>query len=428
MVHRASGPSALLMWSKYDFEEDLIATIEPDDLGVKTNSGLSEAIAHADVVIVGAGLFGLTMAERAASSGFKVLVLERRLHAGGNAYSYFDERTGIEVHAYGSHLFHTSNAAVWEYVNRFTSFNDYRHRVYSTSGGKVYSMPINLGTLCEFFNRAMSPVEAKELLGSQTAEFRLSEPANLEEKALATIGRPLYDALIKGYTQKQWQIDPRELPVDVITRLPVRYSFDNSYFDDNWQGLPLKGYGTWIKAMAQHPLIETRLGIDFDEVRHLVPSSAIVVYSGPLDRYFGYRYGHLGWRTLDFELEVVDVPDYQGTAVMNYADFEVPYTRIHEFRHLHPERLAPEDSSVIMREYSRWAFPGDEPYYPTNTSRDREMLDRYRQAASAEASVVFGGRLGSYKYLDMHMAVASALTMFENRVLPLLSQRTVGQT
>lgn len=289
-------------------------------------------------------------------------------------------------------------------------------------------MPINLGTLCAFFNRAMSPVEAKRLLDSQTAEYQLSDPANLEEKALATIGRPLYEALIKGYTQKQWQIDPRQLPVDVITRLPVRYSFNNSYFDDNWQGLPLNGYGTWIDAMACHPLIEIRLGIDFDEVRHLVPSSVIVVYSGPLDRYFGYRYGQLGWRTLDFELEVVDVPDYQGTAVMNYADFDVPHTRIHEFRHLYPERLAPEGSSVIMREYSRWAGPGDEPYYPTNTSRDREMLDRYRQAASAEVNVIFGGRLGSYKYLDMHMAVASALAMFENKVLPLLSQGTAGRT
>ena len=289
-------------------------------------------------------------------------------------------------------------------------------------------MPINLGTLCAFFNRAMSPAEAKELLRSQAAEFRFSEPANLEEKALTMIGRPLYEALIKGYTQKQWQMDPRELPVDVITRLPVRYAFDNSYFDDTWQGLPLKGYGTWIETMAHHPLIETRLGIDFNEVRHLLPPSVIVVYSGALDRYFDYRYGHLGWRTLDFELEVVNVPDYQGTAVMNYADLEVPYTRIHEFRHLYPERLAPEDRSVIMREYSRWASPGDEPYYPTNAHSDREMLERYRQAAGAEENVIFGGRLGSYKYLDMHMAIASALTMFESRVLPLLSQRKAGQT
>ena len=390
--------------------------------------GLTEAIAHSDLVVVGAGLFGLTIAERAAASGFKVLCIERRLHSGGNAYSYFDDRTGIEIHAYGSHLFHTSNSAVWEYVNRFTSFNDYRHKVFSTSGGKVYSMPINLGTLCAFFDRSLSPSMAQDLLRSQTTGLSSAEPANLEEKALSMIGRPLYDALIRGYTQKQWQTDPRELPADVITRLPVRYTFDNSYFDDTWQGLPVDGFPQWISAMGSHPLIETRTGIDYNDVRGLLPASLTVVYSGPLDRYFDYRFGYLGWRTLDFDLEVVDVPDFQGTAVMNFADLEVPYTRVHEFRHLYPERSAPPDSSVIMREYSRFANRGDEPYYPINAADDRVILERYRRAAKAEPNVVFGGRLGSYKYLDMHMAIASALTMFENSVLPLLQRTKAGLT
>jgi len=274
----------------------------------------------------------------------------------------------------------------------------------------------------------LSPSEAQELIRMQIEGLGLPEPANLEEKALSMIGKPLYDLLIRGYTHKQWQMDPRELPADVITRLPVRFTFDNSYFDDTWQGLPVEGYGQWISAMDSHPLIETRLGIDFNDVRGVLPAALPVVYSGPLDQYFDYRFGYLGWRTLDFDVEVVDVPDFQGTAVMNYADLEVPYTRIHEFRHLHPERSAPPDSSVIMREYSRFAERGDEPYYPINAANDRVMLEQYRQAAKAEPNVVFGGRLGSYKYLDMHMAIASALTMFENSVLPLLHRAKAGLT
>jgi UDP-galactopyranose mutase len=370
---------------------------------------------NADLVIAGAGLFGLTVAERCARDlGLRVLLVDRRDHIGGNAYSEVEPTTGIEVHRYGAHLFHTSNERVWEYVNRFTAFTGYRHRVFTIFKSRVYPMPINLGTICEYFGRAMSPDEARALVAGQAAE--VTGPRNLEEKAISLVGRPLYEAFIRGYTAKQWQTDPRELPAEVITRLPVRYTFDNRYFNDRYEGLPVDGYTAWMERMADHPRIEVRLGTDFfdlDAAGH-VP----VVYTGPLDRYFDHREGRLGWRTLDFELEVLPTGDFQGTPVMNYADEDVPYTRIHEFRHFHPERDHPPDRTVIVREYSRFAEAGDEPYYPIDTAADRVRLLRYRELARAERDVWFGGRLGSYQYLDMHMAVASALTMYDNRLRP----------
>jgi UDP-galactopyranose mutase len=372
---------------------------------------------NADLVVVGSGLFGLTIAERcAAELGLRVVVIERRDHIGGNAYSEAEPETGIEVHRYGAHLFHTSNERVWEYVNRFTGFTDYRHRVYSVFKGRVYPMPINLGTICEYFGRFMSPDEARALIAEQAAE--IGTPANLEEKAVSLIGRPLYEAFIRGYTAKQWQTDPKDLPAEIITRLPVRYTFDNRYFADTYEGLPVDGYAAWLTRMADHPRIEVRLGTEFSAVRGEL-SGVPVVYTGPLDAYFGHSEGLLGWRTLDFELEVKPVPDFQGTAVVNYADEDVPYTRIHEFRHFHPERSHyPDDRTVVMREYSRAAGPGDEPYYPVNTRTDRARLLRYRELAQAEPGVLFGGRLGTYQYLDMHMAIASALSMIDNRLRP----------
>ncbi|GAB3979051.1 UDP-galactopyranose mutase [Actinoallomurus acanthiterrae] len=370
---------------------------------------------NADLVVAGAGLFGLTVAERCARDlGLRVLIVERRDHVGGNAYSKIEPATGIEVHRYGAHLFHTSNERVWEYVNRFTAFTDYRHRVFTIFKGRVYPMPINLATICEYFGRAMSPDEARALIAGQAAE--ITDPANLEEKAISLIGRPLYEAFIRGYTAKQWQTDPRELPAEIITRLPVRYTFDNRYFADRYEGLPADGYTAWLERMADHPRIEVRLGTDFFDLD--AAGNVPVVYTGPLDRYFGHREGELGWRTLDFELEVLPTGDFQGTPVMNYADEDVPYTRVHEFRHFHPERDYPGDKTVIMREYSRFAGPGDEPYYPIDTPADRARLNRYRELARAEKGVLFGGRLGTYKYLDMHMAIASALTMYDNRLRP----------
>lgn len=379
-----------------------------------------------DLFVVGSGFFGLTIAEQAAGElGCKVTVIDRRDHIGGNAYSYADPETGIEVHKYGAHLFHTSNERIWEYVNRFTSFTNYVHRVYTNHKDEVYPLPINLGTINQFFGKAFSPEEAKSLIALQSGEFTSDEAQNLEEKAISLIGRPLYEAFIRDYTAKQWQTDPRELPSSIISRLPVRYNYDNRYFNDKYEGLPVDGYTAWIEKMAASPLIDVRLGVDFfDESQPLnrqeIVGNVPVVFTGAIDRYFDYQHGELGWRTLDFEQEIVDVGDFQGTSVMNYADASIPFTRIHEFRHFHPEREYVKNKSFIMREFSRFATKEDEPYYPVNTAEDRSILLKYREMANAETGVYFGGRLGSYQYLDMHMAIGSALSMFENEIAPIL--------
>jgi len=385
-----------------------------------------------DLVVVGAGFYGLTVAERCATElGLRVLVIDRRSHIGGNAYSSVEPETGIEVHRYGAHLFHTSNKVVWDYVSRFTEFTDYRHRVYTTHGGEVYPLPINLGTINQFFRAALSPTAARALIQEQAAEGQRTEVANLEDKAIALIGRPLYEAFIRDYTAKQWQTDPRELPAEIISRLPVRYNYDNRYFSDTYEGLPVDGYTAWIERMADHPNIEVRLNTDFFDLTQDVNQESVVgrvpvVYTGPVDRYFGYSEGPLSWRTLDFEEEVVATGDYQGIPVMNYADADVPYTRIHEFKHFHPERDYPDDKTVIMREFSRFAEADDEPYYPVNTPLDRERLLRYRELAAGESQVIFGGRLGTYQYLDMHMAIGSALSTFENKLRPMLAKTLAG--
>ncbi|MEZ5091563.1 UDP-galactopyranose mutase [Nocardioides sp.] len=375
-----------------------------------------------DLVVVGSGLFGLTIAERCASElGLKVLVLERRSHLGGNAYSEVDPETGIEVHVYGAHLFHTSNERVWEYVNRFTSFTGYQHRVFAKYQGQVYSFPMNLGLLNQFFGRSFTPDEARAHIAEQASEIDTAEAKNLEEKAISLIGRPLYEAFVKGYTAKQWQTDPKELSPDIITRLPVRYTFDNRYFNDTHEGLPTDGYTAWLTRMADHPHIEVRLDTDFLEIADEFRGKVPVVYTGPLDEYFGNSEGRLSWRTVDLERSVVETDDFQGTSVMNYNDGDVPFTRIHEFKHFHPERTHLPGKTVIVHEYSRFAEEGDEPYYPINTPADREKLLRYRELAKAEAAdkmVLFGGRLGTYQYLDMHMAIGSALSMYDNKLRP----------
>lgn len=379
---------------------------------------------NADLVVVGSGFFGLTLAERCANElGLNVLVIDRRDHLGGNAYSENEPITGIEVHKYGAHLFHTSNPQVWDYVNRFTAFTDYTHRVYTNHGGEVFPLPINLGTINQFFRSAYTPAEARALIIEQSSEVAGHEVANLEDKAVSLIGRPLYEAFIRDYTAKQWQTPPTDLGADIISRLPVRYTYDNRYFNDRWEGLPVDGYTAWLERMADNPRIEIRLSTDFfDATQEINKASTVgripVVYTGPIDRYFDFDGGALSWRTLDFEQEVLETGDFQGTPVMNYADAQVPYTRIHEFRHFHPEREYPTDKTVIMREYSRFASTDDEPYYPVNASSDRSGLLHYRDLAKGEEDVYFGGRLGTYQYLDMHMAIASALSMFENRIRP----------
>ena len=372
-----------------------------------------------DLVVVGSGFFGLTIAERCANElGLNVLVIERRHHLGGNAYSEREPETGIEVHVYGAHLFHTSNKKVWDYVNRFTTFTNYQHRVFGKYKGQVYSLPMNLNLINVFFGRSHTPDEARALIAEQASEIETSKATNLEEKAISLIGRPLYEAFIRGYTAKQWQTDPTELSPDIITRLPVRYSFDNRYFNDTYEGLPTDGYTAWLERMADHPNIEVRLDTDFFDVADEFKGKVPVVYTGPVDEYFGNSEGRLSWRTVDLEAEVVEVDDFQGCSVMNYNDEDVPFTRIHEFKHFHPERADryPTDKTVIMREFSRFASREDEPYYPVNTAEDRAGLLAYRELAKGEKDVYFGGRLGTYQYLDMHMAIGSALSMWNNQL------------
>jgi UDP-galactopyranose mutase len=379
---------------------------------------------NADLVVVGSGFFGLTVAQQCAQNlGLNVVVVDRRNHPGGNAFSEPDRETGIEVHRYGAHLFHTSNERVWEYVNRFTAFTSYQHRVYTNFRGQVFPLPINLGTINQFFGAAYSPDEARALIAEQAAEFSATNASNLEEKGISLIGRPLYEAFIRDYTAKQWQTDPKLLPAEIISRLPVRYNYDNRYFNDTHEGLPVDGYTPWLEKMASHDRIDLRLGTDFFDPSQEINKANVVgnipvVYTGPVDQYFEHAEGRLGWRTLDFEREVMATSDFQGTSVMNYADPDVPYTRIHEFRHFHPEREYAAGKTVIMREFSRFAKGSDEPYYPVNTPQDRERLLKYRDLGRHENGVLFGGRLGTYKYLDMHAAIGAALSMVDNKLMP----------
>ncbi len=383
-----------------------------------------------DLVVVGSGLFGLTIAEQAASRwGLRVAIVERRSHLGGNAYSEIDPETGIEVHKYGAHLFHTSNERVWEYVNRFTSFTSYVHRVWTTVDGVVYPMPVNLGTINQFFSAAYGPDEARALIAQQAAEVDGQEITDFESKGVSLVGRPLFEAFFKNYTAKQWQTDPKDLPASIISRLPVRYNYDSRYFNDRYEGLPVDGYTAWMERMVASDLIDVYLDTDFFDPENPLNKAAVVgkvpvVYTGPVDRYFDYSAGDLSWRTVDFEKEVVDTGDYQGCSVMNYGDIDVPFTRIIEFRHFHPERDYQDEKTVIFREFSRFADHGDEPYYPVNTAQDRERLEQYRELMKNEDRVFFGGRLGTYKYLDMHMAIASALTMLDNELAPLFEDGT----
>jgi UDP-galactopyranose mutase len=371
-----------------------------------------------DLVVVGSGFYGLTIAQQAAEIlGLKVKVIERRNHIGGNAYSEFDPETGIEVHKYGSHLFHTSNERVWDYVNRFTSFNDYKHLVWAKHNGELYPMPINLDTINKFFNKAFDSEQARQFIQGQVHEDQISSASNLEERAIALIGQPLYEAFIKGYTEKQWQTDPKLLPADVISRLPMRFTTEHRYFNDKYEGLPLVGYTAWLENMANSSNIEVSLNEDFFDFKSKLVGHVPVVYTGPIDRYFDYEFGELGWRTLDFESEIVGTGNYQNTSVVNYSDLDVPFTRIHEYRHLHPERNYQNEATYISREHSRFALREDEPYYPVNTDADRKKLIEYRTLMDNEKNVWFGGRLGTYQYLDMHMAIASALTAFDNQIV-----------
>ena len=387
---------------------------------------------NTDLLVVGSGIFGLTVAEQMAQRGVKVTVIDRRPHIGGNCYTYADPETGIEIHKYGAHLFHTSNERVWEYVNRFTGFTNYVHKVYTTVGGEVFPMPVNLGTINQFFRAAYSPDQARALLEEQAQEVQGERAgANFQTKGISLVGRPLFEAFFQGYTAKQWQTDPQELPSSIISRLPVRFNYDNRYFNDRWEGLPADGYTAWLERMADHPNIEVILDTNFFDSAQPLNRDAVlgqipVVYTGPIDRFFDYQAGALGWRTIDLELETLNVGDFQGTSVMNYGDLDVPFTRIHEFKHFHPERECyPKDRTVIAREYSRFAERDDEPYYPIDRADDCAKLEVYRALAGEKApNVMFGGRLGMYKYFDMHMAIGSALSHTDNLIAPFFEGET----
>ena len=316
---------------------------------------MADSVEYPDLVIVGAGLFGLTVAQQAVEhTGARVRIIDIRDHIGGNAYSYFDEETGAEIHKYGAHLFHTSNKRVWDYVNRFTSFTNYVHRVYATHDGEVYPLPINLGTINQFFHARYTPAEAQKLIAGQAGELAGTDPANLNDKGIQLIGRPLYEAFIKNYTGKQWQTDPSELPADIIKRLPVRLTFDNNYFNALYQGIPIGGYTKMIANLLDG--IEVRLNTDYLENKAELDELADkVVYTGPIDAYFDYKLGTLEYRSVRFENEILDKPSFQGNAAVNYTDRETPWTRIIEhkwFEFGKDENGNDLPKTIISREYS----------------------------------------------------------------------------
>jgi UDP-galactopyranose mutase len=372
-----------------------------------------------DVVVVGAGLYGLTIAEiLARERELRSLVIDRREHIGGNAFSYTDADTGIEIHKYGTHVFHTSNEQIAEYVQRFCEWIPYEFTAWSISGGQVYSLPVNLHTISQLYGRALSPAEARDLIASET----IGDPGtaeSFEAKALATVGPRIYEAFFRGYTEKQWQTPASELPASVFSRLPVRFSFDDRYFGDTFQAMPRGGYGALMRGLISSDAIDVRLGIDWCDLKTEVPPELPVIYSGPLDEYFDYEFGRLPWRTLDYEIERLDVGDFQGAPMVNYGDRDIPFTRIHEYRHFPHGNSQRDDATIIAREFSRFAEPGDEPFYPINTAESRAVVGAYKEAARrSDRRVHFGGRLGSYKYLDMHMAIGAAMRHAKDKLLP----------
>lgn len=369
-------------------------------------------------LVVGAGFYGAVVAEHIARElGQKVVVIDKRDHVGGNCHSQVDPATGIEYHTYGTHIFHTRNPAVWSYVERFTQLNAYRHQVLATYKNRVYQMPINLETINTFYGVNLKPFEVREFLEREIGSEVYESPRNLEERAISLVGRPLYEAFLKGYTEKQWGRDAKDIPASVIQRLPFRTNYDENYFFDSWQGIPIDGYSALFERMLDHPNIEVALGLDFMDLKNQVPPDCLVVYSGTIDRFFHYAHGRLDCRTLRFESEVLDVPDYQGTSVMNYTEREVPYTRIHEPRHLHPERESHPEKTLIIREYSE-ASLGDSPYYPIPSPENDRRLALYARERESHPNVHFGGRLGDFKYYDMDVTIDRAMNAYSTTIRP----------
>jgi len=370
-----------------------------------------------DYLVVGAGFFGSVIAERIANElGCKVLVIDKRPHIGGNCYSLYDEESGIEYHQYGTHIFHTSSAKAWQYITRFTEFNGYHHQVLTTYRNRVYQMPINLETINAFYNLNLTPQQAREFISQEIAKEYYPEPSNFEEKAVSLIGRPLYEAFIKGYTIKQWGKDPKELPAAILSRLPIRYNYCEDYFvDSRWQGIPLAGYTKIFECMYSSKNIHVELNCDYFENRKSFKVRRKVIYTGPIDQFFDYTYGRLEWRSLQFIKKVFELEDFQGTSVMNYADVDIPHTRIHEYKHLHQERNYTNDKTVVFFETP--IQNDNEPYYPVNTKRNEDILSKYKQLVQKEKNLVVGGRLGGYAYYDMDKAILAALKCFEEQIV-----------
>ena len=362
-----------------------------------------------DYIIVGAGLFGATFAYLAKQAGRHCLVIDKRPHIGGNAYC--EDVDGIHVHKYGAHIFHTKNKEVWEFVNSLTTFNRYTNSPIANYKGRLYNLPFNMNTFYQIWG-VRTPQEAKAKIEEQRQEMAGRKPQNLEEQAILLVGRDIYEILIKDYTEKQWGRKCTELPAFIIRRLPVRLTFDNNYFNDPYQGIPIGGYNVLTEKLLEG--IEVRLNTNFfDQRQQLEQLAEKIVYSGPIDEYFGYRLGKLDWRTLRFEQERLDIPDYQGNAVMNFTDSDTPYTRIIEHKHF---EFGQQPFTVISREYSSEWTEGAEPFYTVNDERNNQLAEDYRALASAQENVIFGGRLAEYKYYDMDQVMARAFEKWKEEI------------
>ncbi|RJF95366.1 UDP-galactopyranose mutase [Noviherbaspirillum saxi] len=360
-----------------------------------------------NIAIVGAGFSGAVIAHQLAKAGYKLDVFDSRPHVAGNCHSRRDVDTGVMVHTYGPHIFHTSNEKVWNYVRQFDEFIPYTNRVKAITNGRVFSLPINLLTINQFFGRTFNPREAEAFLAS-VGDQSIVEPKTFEEQALRFVGKDLYEAFFKGYTTKQWGLHPSELPASILKRLPVRFNYDDNYYASMYQGMPRNGYTFIVEKMLDQSNIALHLGTTFD--RKSAGEYNHVFYSGPIDAWFRYSQGRLGYRTLDFKAETHD-GDYQGNAVLNYCDNEVPWTRISEHKHFSPWET--HEKTVIFKEYSRFCEENDTPYYPIRLVQDKSQLKQYIELAQAERNITFVGRLGTYRYLDMHVTIAEALDVSE---------------
>ena len=356
-----------------------------------------------DYLVVGAGLYGSIFAYEMNKKGKKCLVIDKRNHIGGNIYT--EEIAGINVHKYGAHIFHTSNKEVWEYINQFCEFNNYINSPIANYKGEIYNLPFNMNTFNKLWG-VRTPKEAQKKIEEQKKEFGIVEPKNLEEQAISLIGKDIYEKLIKGYTEKQWGRDAKELPSFIIKRLPVRFTYDNNYFNDRYQGIPIGGYTKIIEKMLEG--IEVRLNSNFfDKRKEYEKIADKIVFTGMIDEYYNYCFGKLEYRSLRFETEILDEENYQGNAVVNYTEREIPYTRIIEHKHF---EYGQQEKTVITREYpSEWK-EGDEPYYPVNNERNNELYLKYKELADKEEKIIFGGRLGEYKYYDMDKIIEKILT------------------